>query len=475
MKRYVNRREFMEVMVTSAAAMYMCGYCKAAGMSSQQAKNRNILTSIPPMGWNSFDCYGNCANERVMLENIDTFAEKLKPHGYEYVVFDCGWFSNHEIPKGEEFPRSDSLDAKTITIDEFGRCIPAKTPLPNGLKPLIDHAHSKGVKFGVWLIRGIPRQAVDANLPIKGTPYRAQDIANVENTCRWCNFNYGIDLDKPGAQEYYNSVIQLIASWGVDFVKYDDIVPWPHDIEAVAKAIDNCGEDIVLSLSPGDEIHVEHVDSYRKADMLRITGDVWDRRESLTKVFERWEIMQDFGGHGFWLDFDMIPFGHLKVWNPQVEGRKGWGNVENDGFAHMDNFSLDQKQTFMTQRALGASPLMMGGDLPTTDELSIKLITHGPMLECNHNGVTGKLITRNGETDIWGAPHKSKKNCGWIGVFNRSKSERLVRITKKQLGLKPLMEYKFTDVWRGHKIKESKEFEFALDADGVAFLKYEKT
>jgi hypothetical protein len=45
-----------------------------------------------------------------------------------------------------------------------------------------------------------------------------------------------------------------MADWGVDYLKYDDMVPYPREIEGIANAIDQCGRPIVLSLSPGGGI-----------------------------------------------------------------------------------------------------------------------------------------------------------------------------------------------------------------------------
>ena len=142
---------------------------------------------------------------------------------------------------------------------------------PTGLGALVEFAHQHGVKFGLHLMRGIPRKAVELDLPIKGTAHSARDIANVDDICSWSSLNYGIDMDKPGAQEYYNSVAELAAGWGIDFIKYDDIVHKPREINAVADAIARTGRRIILSISPGDDIDPAHYETYQRADMIRIS------------------------------------------------------------------------------------------------------------------------------------------------------------------------------------------------------------
>lgn len=100
-------------------------------------------------------------------------------------------------------------------------------------------------------MRGIPIQAVEANTPIKGTSYRARDIVNTDSRCKWYFGFYGIDMSKPGAQEYYDSLFELYESWGIDYVKADDLLSpiYAHDeIEAITKAVRKGKRPIVLSL-----------------------------------------------------------------------------------------------------------------------------------------------------------------------------------------------------------------------------------
>ena len=148
-----------------------------------------------------------------------------------------------------------------MTADEYGRLLPAPNRFPSsaggkGFAPLAADVHRLGLKFGVHLMRGIPRHAVKLNTPVFGTNYRAQDIADPKSTCPWNPDMYGVDMRKPGAQAYYDSVFRLFASWGADFVKMDDMSR-PYDshepeIEAAHKAILASGRPMILSLSPGE-------------------------------------------------------------------------------------------------------------------------------------------------------------------------------------------------------------------------------
>ena len=181
-------------------------------VSYSQQKNI-LLAKTPPMGWNSFDSYGVYLHEKAALENVEAFAKKLKPYGYEYFVIDAGWFGEFTLRSGTIYPTEKH--AKKIKFNEYGLLQPSDTYFPNGFKPIIDRCHQLGIKFGVHLMRGIPRAAVDANVPIKGTKYFAQDIADKNSICVWNSQNYGVDMKKPGAQEFYDSLIKQLADCGV--------------------------------------------------------------------------------------------------------------------------------------------------------------------------------------------------------------------------------------------------------------------
>lgn len=426
------------------------------------------LTPVPPSGWNSYDCYGCAANERVTLANLDAFAEKLVPHGYEYFVIDNGWFGEYVVDPGEEFTKE--RHASDIRLDAFGRVQPSVCSFPNGLKPVIDRAHELGIKFGVHMMRGIPRKAVELNLPVFGTDLRARDIADPEDTCDWCEYNYGVDMSLPGAQAWYNSLITMLAEWGVDFIKYDDIVPYPREIEAVVNAIEACDRDIALSLSPGGKIRTEDIPVYRMANTLRVSGDIWDDRDGINRAFERWEMFSTIDMGRTWVDLDMICFGDLMVWNP-VEGRETCTNLCGKGTARRDQFTDAQRRTFITMRALAASPLFMGGELTTSGEDVFALITEPRMLACNRNGITGTLVKRDGALDVWQTPRKDG-NGGWLGIFNRSTSPCSTTLTAGDLGLN-IPSVKFDSIWpETAPAPDGEGWRVNLDADDVTFLAY---
>lgn len=427
-------------------------------------------TTAPFLGWNSYDCYGTHINDKLTNENLDAFIQKLKPSGYEYFVLDAGWFKHYDLKSGDIWPVKG--EKGHMNYDEFGRLVPSKVLFPEGFNKIIEKAHQHGIKFGLHLMRGIPREVVKKNLPIKGTKYFARDIANVNDTCVWSDQNYGIDMDKPGAREYYNSVVELLAGWGVDFIKYDDIVHKPKEINAVADAIEKSGREIRLSISPGDDINPEYYKTYQRADMIRISRDIWDLREDIQISFDQWDHMLPYADKGFWLDMDMIPFGHIRVNYPATKNNLTAGR----GYDRMDYFSSAQKRSFITQRAMAASPLFMGGALTTSPNTVFELITDPGMLKCNQNGVTGKLVTRvhnySSKVDIWKTPNKKNETEGWIGVFNRNPYLDIIKFDKKELGLNSGMTYSLYDIWGKKIIDDTVSFIFEIPADDVVFIRY---
>jgi len=409
----------------------------------------------PLLGWNSFDSYRSNLTADQAFPMIDVMAKDYLPFGYNYFVMDAGWYVTMN-------------PAKHKGLESFGMCVVNPERFPKGIKVLANYAHNKGLKFGVWMMRGISKEAVKQNLPIPGTKYFSRDIADTTNTCVWSDVNYGVDMTKPGAQEYYNVVIDSLAALGIDFIKVDDLVPNPLEIIAIANAIEKGNHKMVFSLSPGDVHHQAHLQYYKRANMMRISRDIWDNPLSLEKGFFAWEKFQGISGPGFWPDLDMIPFGRLDVINKD---------------ARQSSFTKGQMETFITQRAMAASPLIIGGDLLTMDAFSKSLLTNKEMLACNQNGVMGVNVYRSGNVDVWLTPNKTNPNEGWIGIFNRTTSNRNITLSKLDLGLIAFQEsynleavrgsVLLTDVWTGKTITISDAQTFALSAEGAAFYKFQ--
>lgn len=353
------------------------------------------------MGWNSWDNFGTTITEKQAREQADAMAKYLLPAGYDIFTVDIQWYEPNS--EGHSYKAGAPLE-----MDAYSRLVPAVKKFPSaadgvGFKALADYVHSKGLKFGIHIMRGIPRQAVRDNTPILGTNARAADIANTRSVCSWNPDMYGVDMSKPGAQEYYDSLFKLYASWGVDFVKCDDISRPYNDgqlaeIEAIRKAIDKTGRPIALSLSPGDTPieRGEHVRNH--ANMWRISDDFWDRWEPLHGMFGRLEKWTKYRANGAWPDADMLPFGIVEQGRPT-------------------RFTKDEQTLCMTLWCIARSPLIFGGDMTKMDDFTLALLTNPEVIDVNQKSENNRQLSSKNDLVVWAADVPGSKDR-YVALFN---------------------------------------------------------
>ena len=346
------------------------------------------------MGWNSWDCFGTTVTEQQTKAQADVMAEKLLPFGWQYLTVDIQWYEPEA--KGHVYQ-----DGAPLQMDAFSRLTPALTKFPSaadgaGFKPLADYVHAKGLKFGIHLMRGIAKQqAVRERTAILGTDLTAADIADTTSFCAWNPDMWGVDMSKPGAQAYYNSLFELYASWGVDLVKVDDIAR-PYDavqqaeIEAIRKAIDACGRAMVLSLSPGDTPVEKGAHVMQHANMWRISDDFWDRWPPLYGMFARLDKWTPYRTSGAWPDADMLPFGIVE-------------------FDRATRFTRDEQQLCMTLWCIARSPLILGADMTRMDDFTLALLTNPEVLAVNQASTNNRQFSREDD------PHRMDGRHPGIG------------------------------------------------------------
>ena len=373
-----------------------------------------------PMGWNSWDCYGAAVNEEIVRQNAEFMAKNLKEYGWEYIVVDIQWSApnaqNHEYDPFAE-----------LCMDEYSRLIPAENRFPSsaggkGFAPLAEYVHSLGLKFGIHIMRGIPRQAVHRNTPIKGTDKTAREIVKTNSICQWNTDMYGVDAAKEGAREYYNSLFELYASWGVDFIKCDDIArELPHEEEELillSEALHGCGREMILSLSPGPAL-LEKAELYKQiSNMWRITDDFWDQWELLYDMFGRAEKWCTHTGAGHWPDADMLPVGPLR----QDYDEKDWTK-------------FTEQITMLTLWSIFRSPLMIGGEMTKFDKFTMNLLTNEEILrmhqEVRHSHQVWRREINGVEHIVWMGI--SIEGGIYIGVFNAGEEDSKISIALNEL------------------------------------------
>lgn len=380
-------------------------------LNAQNNEQFKQWAQTPPMGWNSWDCYGPTVVESEVKANADYMAEHLKEYGWEYIIVDIRWFVENDKAGGY-----NQTDPRYV-IDEYGRYTPAVNRFPSaangqGFKPLADYIHSKGLKFGIHLMRGLPKVAAQKKLPVKGMDGITCDmISNNDSACTWLRDNLKVDCTKKGAQEYYNSCFDMYAQWGVDYVKIDDLSRPYHtgEIEMIRKAIDQTGRPIVLSLSPGETPlnAMEHVKSH--ANMWRTVDDFWDNWDQLQYQFKVCAKWAPYIAPGTWPDADMLPLGRLSIRGERGEER--W-----------TRFTKDEQKTVMNLWTIFKSPLMFGGDLPQNDEFTTSLLTNKAVLNMHHYSTNNREVSNNNGEVIWSADDANGKDK-YVALFNIKSKE----------------------------------------------------
>jgi alpha-galactosidase len=379
--------------------------CTSTTIDSTQSKAPDAFhkwASKPAMGWNSWDCFGAGVVEDEVLANAEYMEKNLKSHGWNIITIDIQWYE--PLAHTDQYRRFAKLE-----MDANGRLLPAPNRFPStqesrSFKPIADKIHAMGLKLGVHLMRGIPRQAVDQNVPILGTNVHAADIADKRSICNWNTDMYGVDMTKPGAQEYYDSVFALLASWKIDFVKVDDLSSPYHgpEIEAIRKAIDKTGRPIIFSTSPGATPvnQGEHIQQY--ANMWRMSGDFWDNWPALYAQFARLDSWTPYRGPGHFPDADMLPIGNIRTWQ------------ENNSWTR---FTQDEQITLMTLWSIARSPLIIGAHMPKNDDFTLSLLTNDEVIAVNQKSTNNKQVSNQDNHIVWIADVPGSKDK-YLAIFN---------------------------------------------------------
>ena len=438
------------------AILSMTGF----GWSQSSAGTLPELAKTPPMGWNSWDGYGATINEGQFKENARWLAQHLKAAGWEYVVVDMEWFVLNPSPQGNSPHAQFNLDA-------YGRYMPAINRFPSakdgaGFKPLAEFVHALGLKFGIHILRGIPKLAVERNLPIEGASFHAADAANRADTCPWNPDNYGTNADHPAAQAYYDSIARLYASWGVDLIKADCISSRPYksaDIRMLSTALRKTGRPILLSLSPG-AAPIDKVSEMRDyAQMWRVSDDVWDLWHSsidypqgLGDQFPRLAKWFSYSEAGHWPDADMLPIGYLGP-------APGWGTPRWTRLTH------DEQRTLLTLWSMFRSPLMIGGNLPQADEWTTSLLTNAEVIAIDQRAKSSQPVLTTNQAVVWVA-RTATDDLHYLAIFNVGEHGADLKYDWRDLGFAGST-YALRDLWAQRDLGLASTVSVTVPAHGV--------
>ncbi|MFL6601944.1 MAG: glycoside hydrolase family 27 protein [Steroidobacteraceae bacterium] len=439
-----------------------------AFLSATPATLAREAAPTPPLGWNSWDSFGLTIDEADFKANVMELAA-LRSYGWKYAVIDEGWYMGN--------PFGDKLQNRQYVLDPHGRLIPTPARYPSsagnqGFKPLADWVHAQGLKFGLHIVRGIPKQAVENNLPIAGSSFHATDAADTADTCGWDDGNYGV-RDNPAGQAFYDSMLTQYASWGVDFLKVDCIADHPYkasEIRQVASAIRKTGRPIVLSLSPGPTQPAHAAEIRQYAQMWRISNDIWDKWRfvheppkeddfpiGVQDIFERLQPWIGQARDGHWPDADMLPFGMLAP-HPGL------------GEARHTRLTLDEERTQLTLLAIARSPLILGANLTRLDEETRGLITNRDVIAINQtsrdNHPVEHLPAGFEKVRVWVASGTGReRSLRFLAVFNLDDEPASVEAPWDKLGLDS-GDLVARDLWTGRRLAAADRLKIVLPAHG---------
>jgi alpha-galactosidase len=455
-------KQFCLLSVSGLCVLIVTTQCVARSFPQEQ----HTIAATPPMGWNSWDSYGRTLNEESIKATAQWIARNLKRYGWEYVVVDEGWYlSNLSASGNDDHPRFE--------IDAYGRYVPVLARFPSAgkdptFKPLADYLHSLGLKFGIHIIRGIPRQAVEQNLPIAGSSFHAAEAADKSDVCPWNAYNYGLNTSAPAAQAYYDSLAQLYAAWAVDFVKIDCISSHPYkgdEIRMISEAITRSGRPMVLSLSPGPTPVEKSDEVFKYSQMWRISDDVWDVwysdkdfPQGVKNQVSRAAKWAGVAKPGHWPDADMLPIGSLRP-------AAGWGEPRETRLTH------DEQRTLLTLWSIFRSPLIMGGNLLRSDDWTLSLLTNPEVIAVDQHSTNNHPVITTDNVVVWLAQpyypqkHGRKNNDYYMAAFNISDAPQTVRYSWKDLSLQATS-YKLRDLWVHKDLGQAASLEITLPPHG---------
>ncbi len=434
--------------------------------STLLAQQQPSLAPTPPMGWNSWDSYGTTVNEQQVRENAAWMKQHLAPFGWSYIVVDMEWFVQNPTPEGNS--------PKAIrTLDAFGRYIPAPARFPSaaggkGFAPLAAYVHSLGLKFGIHILQGIPRESLASNPLIEGSSFHVRDAANPAAPCAWNPGNFDL-LPTPSGQAYYDSIARLYASWGVDLVKVDCITA-PQlksaEISMLRKALDQAatpGHPISISLSPGEPPIEQVADLQFNAQQWRISNDIWDLwhndhpyPQGLGDQFARVAYWNRTRLPGHWPDADMLPIGHLGP-------APGWGQPRDTRLTH------PEQRTLLTLWSIFRSPLMMGGNLPQTDAWTESLLTNPDVLGVDQHSNANRLALQRLDSTVWTA-QSADSHSTYLAIFNQTNQPLTFRAPWSELGLTAAT-YALKDLWTHTQLPPQSTLTITLEPHGSALLR----
>ena len=421
----------------------------------------------PPMGWSEWDSYGLTITEGDFRANAEVLAS-LRQYGWQYAMLDAGWY--------EDDPANAQRGGRHYQMDDNGRLIPAMNRFPSaaageGFRRLADWLHARGLKFGIHVMLGIPRQAVERDDFLAGSTFRASEAADATQTCPWDSEFYAVKDDAAG-QAWYDSIAKQYAGWGVDLIKLGCVSDRPFrssEIRQISEAIRATRRPIVLSLSPGPppQEYASFVGKY--AQMWRASVEHWDvwatpKSKSgfpigLRDEFDLLAKWAPFVQYGNWVDPDALPNGWLGP-------HPAWGQARSSQLTH------EEQRSEFTLWAFARAPLIEGANLTRLDPFTRELMTDWVLLDVDQNARESHPITdlppQWNQVRIWEAQTlRSGRLRHWFAFFNLGDTQLHLHARWAELGL-PGGRHIACDLRDRRQLARSEQVRIALPKHGSA-------
>ena len=436
----------------------------APGQVAAQQMTTAAIAPTPPLGWNSWDAYGMRIGEEEFRAAVNAMAAKLKPYGYTYAVIDEGWY----MVNPEDRPKPELLK---YAFDGNGRFIPAVERFPSamqkgkntGFEQLANYVHSRGLKFGIHVIRGSPRESVAKNAPIEGTKFTTQDAADQSDPCPWDPTSWGVK-DNEAGQAWYDALVRQYAQWGVDYLKVDCISDHPYKLSEIKQlhlAIVHSGRPIVLSLSPGPTNLSHQAEVAELAEMWRISNDVWDVWQGhgfpigIKNQFPTAAEWAQYAKPGNWPDADMLPIGELRPYPDMAPG------------ARHTRLSLDEQKTQLSLWAMARSPLIFGGNVTLLDKETTSLLTNREMLRIDQTATASRQVIHEDDFVAWTSDLAGGEHA--LALFNLGDSGATVTRPLTDFGL-AAGAHQMRDVWSESNLPASENVSARIEPHGTVLL-----
>jgi hypothetical protein len=432
----------------------------AGGLLQKASAEDNGLERTPVLGWSSWSFMRKHPTAAKMkAQALAMHDSGLQKIGYQYVNLDDFWY---QCP-GPQGPN----------VDAYGRWItdPSKFPAEgdaDGIKVVADYIHSLGMKFGIYVTPGISRQAVSRKTPIKGTSYTAAQIAepSVKENNYNCKGMVRIDYNKPGAQEYTNSWVDMLAAWGIDYIKIDGMQDSnAADVKAWSDAIRQSGRPMVLDVTQGDLTTAIAPTLMKYANQWEFAPDVECYRcekhgssyplTSWADVAKRFNYVaewQPYAGPGAFNDYDSLEI----------------GNGSSDGLTPVE------RQTQISLWALGAAPFILGVDLTHLDPADLeKYLENSDVLAVDQDSIAAKRALNTGNQQVFSK--KEPNGDTIVGLFNTGENAQEVSVPASTIGLSENEGgYSLHDLWTGESKKTGSTIGAVVPSHGVVLYRIEK-